>query len=131
MNPNEQEQYNCPHCDEEFVVDETINTVVCKHCNYRLVINRDAEFVDGMWRNKTKISSPPMLMTIEERVKSYLGNGGLFNPEHMDHDKVRNLVIDLSEELEKLKEDKKKFYRIIDMSKHTLSNLNILLDTIK
>lgn len=27
-------------------------------------------------------------------IHSYLGNGGLFNPELMDHDKVRELIID-------------------------------------
>lgn len=30
------------------------------------------------------------------RVQSYLGNGGLFNPEAMDHTKVRDLVMDLA-----------------------------------
>jgi hypothetical protein len=32
--------------------------------------------------------------SLDERVKSYLSNGGLFNPEHMEHDKVRQLIID-------------------------------------
>lgn len=31
---------------------------------------------------------------INERITNYLGNGGLFNPESMDHDKVRDLLID-------------------------------------
>lgn len=33
-------------------------------------------------------------MTLQDRIQSYLGNGGLFNPEMMEHDKVRNLIID-------------------------------------
>ena len=28
------------------------------------------------------------------RIDSYLGNGGFFNPEAMEHDKVRDLLID-------------------------------------
>lgn len=32
---------------------------------------------------------------LRERVQSYLGNGGFFNPESMEHDKVRTLIIDL------------------------------------
>lgn len=30
------------------------------------------------------------------RVQNYLGNGGFFNPELMEHDKVRALVMDLA-----------------------------------
>lgn len=32
-----------------------------------------------------------------ERIQSYLGNGGFFNPEFMEHDKVRDLIIDCKE----------------------------------
>jgi hypothetical protein len=28
------------------------------------------------------------------RIQNYLGNGGLFNPEMMEHDKVRDLMMD-------------------------------------
>lgn len=38
--------------------------------------------------------------TLDERVTNYLGNGGLFNPEHMEHDKVRDLIIDLRKALD-------------------------------
>lgn len=34
--------------------------------------------------------------TLRERVRNYLENGGLFNPEAMDHAKVRELVMDLA-----------------------------------
>jgi hypothetical protein len=33
------------------------------------------------------------------RVDNYLGNGGLFNPEHMNHEEVRNLIVDLRKSL--------------------------------
>lgn len=42
-------------------------------------------------------------MDIQERIASYLGNGGLFNPEYMDHDKVRDLILDLRAELDFLR----------------------------
>jgi len=32
---------------------------------------------------------------LDERLKNYFGNGGLFNPEMMEHDKVRDLMRDL------------------------------------
>jgi len=35
------------------------------------------------------------------RIQSYLGNGGLFNPEMMEHDKVRDLIIDCREYIDK------------------------------
>jgi len=37
-----------------------------------------------------KRATPDVLMRIQE----YIGNGGLFNPDLMDHDKVRDLVVD-------------------------------------
>ena len=39
-----------------------------------------------------------------EQIKSYLGNGGLFNPEMMEHDKVRDLIISCRDEIERLRE---------------------------
>lgn len=35
-----------------------------------------------------------------ERIGSYLGNGGLFNPECMEHEKVRDLLMDCREWIE-------------------------------
>ena len=37
---------------------------------------------------------------IKQRLASYFGNGGLFNPEMMDHDKVRDLIQDCRTALE-------------------------------
>lgn len=39
------------------------------------------------------------------RIQSYLGNGGLFNPEMMEHEKVRDLLIDCREALSQLHGD--------------------------
>lgn len=36
---------------------------------------------------------------ILSRITNYLGNGGLFNPELMEHDKVRDLILDCRETL--------------------------------
>jgi hypothetical protein len=33
-------------------------------------------------------------MTLEDRITNYLANGGLFNPEMMEHEKVRDLLMD-------------------------------------
>lgn len=40
-----------------------------------------------------------------DRIQNYLESGGLFNPELMEHDKVRNLVMDLRDYLQKLRYD--------------------------
>jgi hypothetical protein len=41
-----------------------------------------------------------MNQDILEKIEEYLSNGGLFNPELMDHDKVRDLVIECRTEIE-------------------------------
>jgi hypothetical protein len=40
---------------------------------------------------------------IELRISNYLQSGGLFNPELMEHDKVRDLIIDCQKEITKNK----------------------------
>ena len=35
-----------------------------------------------------------------ERIKNYLGSGGLFNPELMEHAKVRDLIMDCREKIQ-------------------------------
>lgn len=42
-------------------------------------------------------SNKPSKATILGQLDSYFGNGGLFNPEMMDHDKVRDLLRDCQE----------------------------------
>jgi hypothetical protein len=41
---------------------------------------------------------------ILDRIQNYLGSGGLFNPELMEHDKVRDLIRDCREEIIQLRE---------------------------
>jgi hypothetical protein len=36
----------------------------------------------------------PPWVELLTRIANYLGNGGLFNPEYMEHDKVRDLIMD-------------------------------------
>lgn len=54
------EEYNCPECDTPFRVAPTTEYFACK-CGYGIRIDRDAEFRDGMWRNLTKVWTPPMV----------------------------------------------------------------------
>lgn len=42
--------------------------------------------------------------TILEKIKEYLLSGGLFNPELMEHQKVRDLLIEATAEIKRLKE---------------------------
>jgi hypothetical protein len=42
-------------------------------------------------------------MSGEDKVTEYLELGGLFNPEMMEHDKVRDLLISLRDELSSLR----------------------------
>lgn len=37
------------------------------------------------------------------RIQNYLCNGGLFNPEMMEHEKVRDLIMDCRDYIEKVK----------------------------
>jgi hypothetical protein len=41
---------------------------------------------------------------ITNRITEYLSNGGLFNPEHMNHEEVRNLLIEIRDNIVKERE---------------------------
>ena len=41
---------------------------------------------------------------VNERIKEYLLNGGLFNPEYMNHEQVRDLLIAAAAEIQRLEE---------------------------
>lgn len=41
---------------------------------------------------------------VTEKIKEYLMAGGLFNPEHMEHEKVRDLLIAAAAEIQRLEE---------------------------
>lgn len=42
---------------------------------------------------------------LKTRIQSYLGNGGLFNPEMMEHEKVRDLILDCREIITALEQE--------------------------
>lgn len=42
------------------------------------------------------------------RISDYLGNGGYFNPEQMDHEKVRDLIMACRDELAALEKDRRR-----------------------
>lgn len=44
------------------------------------------------------------LAGLEKRIKDYFMKGGLFNPEQMDHEKVRQLLLDCREGLASVRE---------------------------
>jgi hypothetical protein len=46
--------------------------------------------------------------SLTERITQYLCVGGLWNPESMDHDKVRDLLIDCREHLTKVQYEPRK-----------------------
>lgn len=48
------------------------------------------------------------------KIKEYLSSGGLFNPELMEHEKVRDLIIECREELSSLKAQLKREMECVD-----------------
>lgn len=67
------------------------------------------------------MSNQPELMTMEtptlqERVMGYLGNGGLFNPETMDSNKTRDLIIDCRDGLNSRDQLIRELVKVIDLS---------------
>ena len=49
--------------------------------------------------NNTNDAVPAPVNRLVGRIREYLSNGGLFNPEAMEHDKVRDLLMDVLEHL--------------------------------
>ena len=52
--------HECLHCGEEIPVDYSkpniFNVFVsCSHCNTLFKVDTDAEFIDGMWRDRTTL----------------------------------------------------------------------------
>lgn len=56
-------------------------------------------------------------MDIVERCYDYLSNGGLSNPELMDHEAVSNLVIDCRNEIERLRQQNAELVKEINKLK--------------
>jgi hypothetical protein len=50
-----------------------------------------------------------VIMTdLKDKITEYLCTGGMFNPELMEHKKVRDLLIECRDEIERLREENKK-----------------------
>lgn len=63
------------------------------------------EAQDQQQRNTTALRDllAPVLELLP-LLRGYLSNGGLFNPEMMEHDKVRDLIMRVRDELARLRE---------------------------
>jgi hypothetical protein len=55
------------------------------------------------------------------RIKNYLGNGGLFNPEMMEHDKVRDLILDCREHISRARDCHSELSRLLIAAANTTS----------
>lgn len=51
---------------------------------------------------------------VSERISEYLQAGGLFNPEAMDHDKVRDLLIECRDHIDALAAENAKLRKQVD-----------------
>ena len=51
-------------------------------------------------RSAIKHSTPPKNKELSDRITEYLTKGGLCNPELMEHNKVRDLLIEIREYLD-------------------------------
>lgn len=47
---------------------------------------------------------------VTDGIRDYLASGGLFNPELMDHQRVRDLIIECRDEIERLREERAEVY---------------------
>jgi DNA-directed RNA polymerase subunit RPC12/RpoP len=47
--------YECPGCEEEVKVGDSQLLIKCPMCNHDLIVCRDAEFVNGMWKDLTTL----------------------------------------------------------------------------
>ena len=54
---------------------------------------------------------------VSERITEYLSNGGLFNPELMDHAKVRDLLIDFRDRIDILTREREAEAAVIEAAK--------------
>lgn len=63
--------------------------------------------------------------SVEDRITEYLAAGGLFNPEMMEHDKVRDLLVDCRAEIQRLSYRGK-----MDMPPFSLWEFHVMLDAL-
>src|SRR3974377_1817827 len=58
-----------------------------------------------------------------DRITQYLYVGGVFNPELMEHDKVRDLLIDCCKELSRMEAVKRELLAMVEGMEHDPTNL--------
>ncbi len=61
---------------------------------------------------------------LSARIDEYFGNGGLFNPELMDHAKVRDLLVDVRAHLTTLAAENARLRAVIDHTQDHLAAMN-------
>jgi transcription elongation factor Elf1 len=49
-------EYPCPYCEDEVEVSDNDCTVECKSCGSSLRVDRDAEQIDGRWKDLTTLT---------------------------------------------------------------------------
>jgi Zn finger protein HypA/HybF involved in hydrogenase expression len=48
-------ELECPKCEEWIEISTSFGEITCPECNASWTIDTDAEFVDGQWRDLTKL----------------------------------------------------------------------------
>lgn len=51
-------EYECPYCEESIQVQDCATNghiVTCAECIQTSIVNRDAEFIDSSWRDRTAL----------------------------------------------------------------------------
>lgn len=62
MNCNELE---CPKCGEWIEIPDFAVSVTCLDCQESWIVDHDAEFVDGMWRDRTQLIAQQVALAQE------------------------------------------------------------------
>lgn len=67
-------------------------------------------------------------MNILNKINEYLGLGGLFNPELMEHEKVRDMIIECQDEINNLQEELKRTKESLFNYKRANDEIRLELD---
>lgn len=51
-------EYECPTCGEWIDIGDFQSEGDCLDCQEHFIVSADGEFVDGMWRDRTKLIKP-------------------------------------------------------------------------
>lgn len=128
--------------DNKIVFDDAVK---CEKCGVVGAYDCTTTFLCDICMPRWNPISNGTILSI--RIDNYLQNGGLFNPEMMEHNKVRQLLIDCREALstnqnlvvvkkDELERDKSTIYEALDMAKAFLTGYQSIsrkevLDSVK